>query len=353
MGAGSGEIRYDPTGRDNEIEEAARQARLAAASVTADENDPDAVRANIERTRADLGETVNAIQERLNPQRIREEAVSTVREATVGRVEDVAEDAKWKVKGAGYTVLDTIKRNPVPAALAAIGLGWLFMETRNSSQYDRKMYRDQGRYYQGERYYGGQQYGDRYAYRSTRSGSTDYGYYPSYREEGRMEQAGSRAREAVSNVGERAGDVVDQARGRVEDVTSRVGEQAGQFADQAGQFADQARQGAQQAAEELQYRAEVVKSRFGEMLEDNPLLIGAAAVAVGAAVGLAFPTTQKENELFGEARDNLMQSAQSMASETMQKVQRVAEETADAAKDAARDAAEKQNLTGSQSTSSR
>jgi uncharacterized protein YjbJ (UPF0337 family) len=352
MGAGSGEMNYDPNDRD--IEEAARQARMAASAATDSENDPNAVRADIERTRADLGETVNAIQERLNPQRIRDEAVSTVREATVGRVEDVAEDAKWKVKGAGYNVLDTIKRNPVPAALAAIGLGWLFMEARgNGGQYDRKMYRDSGRYYGGQQsrrqQYGGQygsQYGDRYAYRSTQSGSTDYGYYPSYEEQGRMEQAGNQAREAVSNVGERASDAVDQARERVGDMTSRVGEQA-------GQFADQAQQTAQQAAEEMQYRAQMVKGRFGEMLEDNPLLIGAAALAVGAAVGFAFPSTQKENELFGEARDNLMESAQGMASDTMQKVQRVAEETADAAKDAARDAAQKQNLTGSPSSGSK
>jgi hypothetical protein len=75
-------------------------------------------------------------------------------------------------------------------------------------------------------------------------------------------------------------------------------------------------------------------------------------MAVGAAVGFAFPSTQKENELFGEARDNLMERAQSVASETAQKVQRVAEETADAAKEAARDAAEKQNLTGGQSSDS-
>ncbi len=46
-----------------------------------------------------MTETLNAIQERLNPQRIRDEAVGSVRAATIGRIEDAADDAKWMVKG--------------------------------------------------------------------------------------------------------------------------------------------------------------------------------------------------------------------------------------------------------------
>ena len=76
---------------------------------------------------------MSAIQEKLSPQNIREKAVESVRAATIGRVEDVADDAKWKVKGVGNDVFETIKRNPAPAVLAAVGLGWLFMESRGRS----------------------------------------------------------------------------------------------------------------------------------------------------------------------------------------------------------------------------
>jgi hypothetical protein len=59
-------------------------------------------------------------------------------------------------------------------------------------------------------------------------------------------------------------------------------------------------------AYQAQYRAERVGSRFGEMMQENPLMIGAAAVALGAIVGFAFPATEKENELLGETRDRVM-----------------------------------------------
>ena len=39
-----------------------------------------------------------------------------------------------------------------------------------------------------------------------------------------------------------------------------------------------------------------------EYLEDNPLALGALAVAVGAAVGFAIPSTRYEGQLMGEAR---------------------------------------------------
>ena len=99
-----------------------------------------------------MTQTLNAIQEQLNPQRLREDAVSTVRAATVGRVEDMADDAKWKMKGVGDDVFETIKRNPAPALLTAVGLGWLFMESRTGKA---ASWRSQSRdryYYAGETY---------------------------------------------------------------------------------------------------------------------------------------------------------------------------------------------------------
>src|ERR671917_2654521 len=61
-------------------------------------------RAEIERTRADMGETVDAIQQRLSPENLKEQAKDRVRETTVGRA------------------METIRENPLPAALTGIGL---------------------------------------------------------------------------------------------------------------------------------------------------------------------------------------------------------------------------------------
>ncbi len=52
-------------------------------------------------------------------------------------------------------MFETIKRNPAPAVLAAVGLGWLFMESRNRSG-GRDMRRPQSddRYYVNDERYG-------------------------------------------------------------------------------------------------------------------------------------------------------------------------------------------------------
>jgi hypothetical protein len=60
------------------------------------------------------------------------------------------------------------------------------------------------------------------------------------------------------------------------------------------------------------------------MLHENPLLVAAAAVLTGAAVGGALPQTEKENELMGEARDQVVDRAQGVAREAADSVREVA-----------------------------
>ncbi len=60
-----------------------------------------AARADIEQTRAELGETIDAIQERLSPQRLKEQA-----------------KARASSAASGTELLETIRQNPVPVAIA-------------------------------------------------------------------------------------------------------------------------------------------------------------------------------------------------------------------------------------------
>jgi hypothetical protein len=85
-------------------------------------DEDEATRAEIERTRADMSETVDAIQERLSPESLKEQAKDRVKEATVGKAQD-----------AGSGIVDTIRANPLPAALTGIGLGWLIMNASKQS----------------------------------------------------------------------------------------------------------------------------------------------------------------------------------------------------------------------------
>src|SRR3712207_8109438 len=81
-----------------------------------------ATRAEIERTRADMSETVDAIQERLSPENLKEQAKDRVKEATVGRAQE-----------AGSGIMETIRANPLPAALTGIEIGWLLVSARGSA----------------------------------------------------------------------------------------------------------------------------------------------------------------------------------------------------------------------------
>src|SRR5512133_1603520 len=143
------------------------------------ERDPDQLLREIEQTRANMSRTVTALEARLNPQALKQQASDTIRERTIGRVEDLADNAGRTVKGAGADVFDTIRKNPLPSALAALGLGWLFMESRNENRY-RPARRRFSRRYAGERYPGG--YEGRYTGRYTDDygDEYDYGYEATY-----------------------------------------------------------------------------------------------------------------------------------------------------------------------------
>ena len=66
------------------------------------------------------------------------------------------------------------------------------------------------------------------------------------------------------------------------------------------------------------------RSGWQRMLHENPLLVAAAAVLAGAAVGGVLPQTEQENTLLGEARDKVVDRAQGVAREAADSVRDVA-----------------------------
>jgi hypothetical protein len=64
----------------------------------------DEIRSQIERTRVELGQTIDAIQDRLSPRRVMHEAKETLSEATIGRVRRLAEHDPTATALAGAAV---------------------------------------------------------------------------------------------------------------------------------------------------------------------------------------------------------------------------------------------------------
>lgn len=280
------------------------------ASVPAADEDVETVeiRAEIEQTRVEMSSTIDAIQEKLSPDNLKEQTKDVVRQATIGKAEEVMRNAGDTVSEARYSTMDTIRQNPIPAALTGLGLALLWRNRSGASSQKSSGY--QGRY---NYYYEGQ---------------------PDYSSGGYS--SGGGVGDKVGQVQDKAGQVAGQAQ-------ETVGRVAGQAQDTASQAAMQAQHTAQQVASQAQYKAQQAGDQFQRTLQQSPLAVGALAAAVGVAVGLAVPETRREQQLMGGASSSLMDKAQTTAQETAQKVKRVAQE----AQNTAQEEAQNQGLTSS------
>jgi Protein of unknown function (DUF3618) len=251
------------------------------------EQDPEAERIvlEIEETRSEMGATIDEIGHRLQPQNIANEAKEKIREATVGRVERIVDDAGQTAQRTGNTLMETIRQNPVPAALAGLGVGWLALKMRDQSS---SGYRTGN----GYRYYDYGRPGQTY-------GNTAQGDDPI----------------------ERVRDIADSATGRAQQVGSDV-----------QRAAQSAAEGTQEKFQQAQWQAQSALSDAQRQVDrtwnENPLALGALALGVGAAVALAIPETQKERELMGEQRDKLVEKVSTVATQALDEAQTKAQEVA-------------------------
>ncbi len=241
------------------------------------------------------------------------EAKTALRDATIGKVENMVHNTQETVRTTSRSVVNTIKENPVPAALIGVGLVWLIANSRSRKERDATY----GGAYLGGRYTIGTDQGD------GREGS------------GRVSQVAHRAAEAVGEATVAARDrlshLASDARSSVTDAAQATSEQVSRLAHSA---ADQSR-------------------RLGHQAEDSfashPLAMGAALFAVGAAVGIAVPTSRRENQLMGSARDQMLERAGELAHEARGKVEEAARQLTDTAQSAGAEMA--QSLRANQSGS--
>ncbi len=259
--------------------------------------DPREIEADLDRTRAQLGDTLEALQRKLSPGELFDQMLSQFRSS--GGSEFVS------------NFKQTVAQNPVPVALAGLGLAWLVMSGRSGSAHADAL----------------------------RTGK-DIGN----RMSGMASQAGSKTKAAAHQV--RAG--LDQARAGLERAASSGREHMHQLSDGAHQLSHSAREGIKRVSygtretvsrmSEMSRQGAVrAKSGFEYLLHEQPLVLGAIGVALGAALAAGLPRTHREDELMGETRDEVMERARETGKEQLEKAQRAAQ----AAKDTAMDEAQK------------
>jgi ElaB/YqjD/DUF883 family membrane-anchored ribosome-binding protein len=201
-----------------------------------------------------------------------------------------------------------VKKNPLPLALIGLGAGLLAYQSYSG----KSSRRGNGRAY-GKNFYDD---GSRAANYAT-SGSTKRGIAEkaSSTFDGISDKAGSALNSVTSSAGAALESVSSSAGAAYETVTDKVsgayseaGELAHRAYDRAGEYGT------------------IAYERYDQVLEENPLALGAIAVALGAAVGFSIPSTTYEGKLMGEARENLMERAQDAAGSLVDKAKQVASE---------------------------
>lgn len=258
-------------------------------------------------------------------------AKAAVRGATIGKVETMIRSANDTTNAARHGLVETIKANPIPAALAGLGLGWLFINSRSAAARGTTHSRTYEATYREQR---------PYAVQTPPQYATQQGHTGS---------AVGRAQTAAGNLAGQAGDLAGQVGGAVGGAAGQVGETAGNIVGQVGETASNLASGTVEAAgniaEQAQYQAMRLEDSLQSALRTNPLAVGAVTLALGTAIGLALPQTQRENQLMGEARDTLLERAQDFAQETVEKVQNVATEAQQTVTETVKQEAKSQGLT--------
>ena len=236
---------------------------------------PEDIEREIEQTRSRMSQNIDELGDRLKPESLKQEAKDAIRDVAQNAVSNVGEQARRT----GSRLVDVIRENPLPVIAVGAGVTWLLTQRSSSDVSGHRM----ARYaYTGPERRQGEGKGVRGRVGGTISGVKD------------------KVSEAASGLAERATELASGTQERVGDIGS-----------------------------EARRQTRRVKTNLEHAAEESPLLVAIGATVLGLALGLLLPGTERENELMGPARDQLMDRAE-----------RTAERVKDAATEAGREVKE-------------
>jgi len=182
-----------------------------------------------------------------------------------------------------------VQNNPLPTLLTGVGMLWLMSASNRPPS-------------QGRRSGDGQAHK---AMHETIGGARD---------------ATRRAQEGGQELGERAHEWSERMSGAAAQAGHGMHDMADSMRERAGRAGRSAREG---------FRG--MESQYGNLMQEQPLLLGALGLALGAALGAMVPRTEAENELMGEYSDRVKRKAADESRQGYQLARDTAERVADAA----------------------
>jgi phage-related protein len=317
------------------------------------------IRGQIEETRRGMSETIDAIQEKMSFSTISEQVKDEVSEQIGSALHSVKDAVSEEIGSAVLSVKDaamekvgdfmqvfnkgineigklgiakTAKENPMILSLVGLGVGALLVnrlmgkkKKRSSNRYDYRYNSDDNYRYNSDDDADDVRYSSNYR-RGLKSGRSEESNFETT--ETTRNKLGGAANSAYDSVSSAAGTayegVSDVAGATYEGVSSA----AGAAYEGVGSAASKTYKGIGNAAGFAYDKAgdlgEQVKESYDYYIEENPLAVGAVALAVGSALGFAIPLTEAENEYMGEMRDNFFEKAQTTAQDAIGTVKQMA-----------------------------
>jgi hypothetical protein len=288
-------------------------------------NDPEAIRSDIDVTRRRMDDTMDALGDRLQPRHLLDELLGFLRGNSndgESRLTAMREKLTTSCDTAMHSVVDTVKKNPMPALVIGAGVAWMIYSSRRESageyDYDDYSAEDASYRYDPDTHY------DRPLDYPAGTGSEAQWGEQTESKIGEMKEkftekasaATGQLKEKLSHAGEAAREKMNALRGRAGETTARVRE----------------------TTRDAYSRS---RQRIATTAEHHPLEVGLVALAAGLMAGLAMRTPNAVNRKLGPAADRLRDRTREAGSEMLEKGKRVAQ----AATTAVKEEAEAQGLT--------
>lgn len=291
---------------------------------------PEEIERELEAERARLSRTTEALQDKLS--------IGSLVDEMMNRFQTHGGDF-------GRNFGRTVRDNPLPVALVAIGLGWMMAGGQDATDRRRgALGRFRGDDYDHDEYGDDREdsaYASMSGYRSRHippaSGDDLPSGIPRRHADWDDDSPGlrDRAGDAASAVGEGLSGAARSAGHGVSSAVHSAGEGVSDAAGYASERARAAGRSISRGGSEAYGRARHYGRRTSDnveaFVEEQPLVAAALSFAVGAAFGGLLPNSRAENRLMGEYAERTRQEAADALAEEGRKARRVAEAAVDEA----------------------
>jgi len=236
---------------------------------------PEELEREIDQKRGHIEDLVGALESRLSPGQLFDQALSY----TKGHGGEFA-----------HNLGNTLKANPVPAVLTSVGLLWLALGQNRTP-----------------------------APATTGTPLKD-------RLSGALDSVADSAGHTRDSLNRGSHDVRDKVTGLGESVSVKASETGERLSDSAAH-----------AKDALADQAQQLKGTFETLLREQPLVVGALGIALGALLGASLPRTETEDRALGKHSDKLTTKAKQAATSGYEQVKAAGQDVAKEARQASPD----------------